>query len=440
MVDLLSYMPYPKGLKEFIWNKTDYQTNPTASYFRSRHVEYIQMFEGKPLCRIFGFVSCTKKSRYKKDMLIQEVARYYDGHQYIGNVEVVGMGMRCPIYYGRDSNRIYDHFEKRKGMWLFYPLYHMTDLKEFNEENGFVHTGWEIYTKEAMIPFEYYIALWMKYPQIELLVKAGLGRFVKYLRYLDTSKKSLHEIFKIRQECVPLLQNKDFGLRELFICRKTGWTDLEKIRARVGSDNIVNQTLRYEWDTEIKDVMKREETKKYLNETLNMDIHGSDYVDYLRDLKKLGALSDQKALYPKNFMEAHVDAMKKIKGKQWERLQPGFDKAYRKNKKYIYDSEEYLIRPVKEVMELYLESEQLCHCVRNYAENVAAETTEIFFIRKKEEPDRPFYTLELKNKRIIQIRGFRNTNPDDQIKDFIGKWAREYRLAYTGEQPNYRYY
>ena len=62
---LLKGMRYPKGLKDWIIENTDYSYRVTNV---SRYVHYIQMFEGKPLRRVFAYRSESKVFMIKKRM------------------------------------------------------------------------------------------------------------------------------------------------------------------------------------------------------------------------------------------------------------------------------------------------------------------------------------------------------------------------------------
>ena len=264
------------------------------------------------------------------------------------------------------------------------------------------------------------------------------------MRYLDTSKKSLHEIFKIKPECVPLLKVLTF--RELMACRRTGYTDYKKIAMRVSLDSKRDAMLReynqqFHKDDRIIQVLKKDKTVEYcirLKEANYWFIH--DYIDYLKDLVLIGAITDEKMLYPEHFQEAHVEVAKKIETAQSQILIEGFLKQYAKHQKYSWSQGEYLIRPVKEPKELYTESDILHHCVRTYDKNVAAGTTEIMFIRTKKQEDVPYYTLELKNKKVIQVRGDHNANPSEEIQRFVTNWAKRYKIQYEAQQVTYRYY
>ena len=78
-------------------------------------------------------------------------------------------------------------------------------------------------------------------------------------------------------------------------------------------------------------------------------------------------------------------------------------------------------------MELMAEGKTLHHCVGGYIKRMAEGETAIFFLRKASEPDKPFYTLELQKKRVIQCRTEHNAsydrNPD--VKNFVDMWMEK---------------
>ena len=81
-----------------------------------------------------------------------------------------------------------------------------------------------------------------------------------------------------------------------------------------------------------------------------------------------------------------------------------------------------MIRPAKSTNELMKEGKELCHCVASYAKSVAQGTTNILFIRKIDEPDKPFYTLEFKSGKILQNRGYKNKLQTPEVLAFEAKW------------------
>ena len=65
------------------------------------------------------------------------------------------------------------------------------------------------------------------------------------------------------------------------------------------------------------------------------------------------------------------------------------------------------------------EGEALHHCVGTYIERVAKGETAIFFIRREAEPDKPYYTLEWRDNKVIQCRGMNNCSVTDKVKAFV---------------------
>ena len=91
-----------------------------------------------------------------------------------------------------------------------------------------------------------------------------------------------------------------------------------------------------------------------------------------------------------------------------------------------------MIRPVASRMELVREGDMLEHCVASYADDLKREESYILLIRRIEDPETPYFTLNLSpDGRIIQCHGYKNdrllpggTRPEE-IKKFEQKWMRE---------------
>ena len=90
-----------------------------------------------------------------------------------------------------------------------------------------------------------------------------------------------------------------------------------------------------------------------------------------------------------------------------------------------------IIFPAKSQEELIEESKVLEHCVRKYAKNVADRKTSIFFIRKINNKNKPYVTLELKQNCVVQCRGYKNNvkSPlDKKVKQFVNEWCIKFDL------------
>lgn len=100
-----------------------------------------------------------------------------------------------------------------------------------------------------------------------------------------------------------------------------------------------------------------------------------------------------------------------------------------------YDDENYLIRLPKDKDEICKEGMSLHHCVGGYAHEHSIGSTTIMFLRKKSEPDKPFYTIEVEigvaddkvaGLRIKQIHGFGNKylGNDPEAIPTVVRWLR----------------
>lgn len=57
-------------------------------------------------------------------------------------------------------------------------------------------------------------------------------------------------------------------------------------------------------------------------------------------------------------------------------------------------------------------------------DRVVNKETVILFIRKTEELEKPFYTMEVRKNEIIQVRGMNNCDMTPQIKKFVSSFRK----------------
>ena len=74
--------------------------------------------------------------------------------------------------------------------------------------------------------------------------------------------------------------------------------------------------------------------------------------------------------------------------------------------------------------EIAREGKVLHHCVGSYIERVASGERLILFIREKDKPHDPLYTVELEPEtyRLIQVRGANNGDAPKNVKNMISKY------------------
>ena len=92
-----------------------------------------------------------------------------------------------------------------------------------------------------------------------------------------------------------------------------------------------------------------------------------------------------------------------------EKMKEKFEKMQDERKaKYEYEEDDFCVRIPKELMEIKTEGMMLSHCVGGYTDRHALGETNILFLRKRSEENVPFYTIEIKNNRVVQIHGSHN--------------------------------
>lgn len=149
------------------------------------------------------------------------------------------------------------------------------------------------------------------------------------------------------------------------------------------------------------------------------------YHDYILECEKLKLdLKSNMVLFPKDLQAAHARTSAMVEYEENKEMFEKFKKVAKSLEKNCYKSETLLIRPAADPAELKCEGAKLHHCVGGYAERMATKQTQIYFIRKTDEPDKPYFTLELRGKTIIQCRTLHNRSYDTEkeVKEFALTW------------------
>lgn len=133
--------------------------------------------------------------------------------------------------------------------------------------------------------------------------------------------------------------------------------------------------------------------------------------------------------FPSSLKKEHDLAVRNYKYIKAEKTEKQFKTRVSKLLKYEYENEKYMIVAPKKTKDVVREGEILRHCVSSYIENIANGYTSVLFIREKNNPHKPFYTLELRNNKITQVRGFANRPVENkELKQFIESWKKEKKV------------
>ncbi len=338
------------------------------------------------------------------------------------------------------DNRIYD------GSYFFYS----TGIEEalsgtamqYADLDGYLAA--ERHNKNPIYFLEYHA----RYPVVEFLWKAGYRNIV-HNRVFGMSKenrnairwerKKLKDCFKFPLRILKLMPPEEWKLDDVqranYLWKNYGEriTDAEMQTALQSRTDVQSLTgaMPYAGIGKIlkyiqKQTEKRKEEKGHTTYTPEGIIRA--YRDYLQECEQLHFdLHDREILFPKDLVAAHDRTMKQIAFEKNKADQEKFQKAVEKLEKFAWSEGEFFIRPAREQMELTAEGKALHHCVGGYIRDMAEEKTAIFFLRKANEPDKPFYTLELQKKRVIQCRTEHNASYDrnQDVKNFVDMWMEK---------------
>lgn len=338
------------------------------------------------------------------------------------------------------DNRIYD------GGYYFYT----GGIEEALQGTAMQYADLEGYLKERghnKNPI-YFLEYHAKYPVIEFLWKAGYRNIVHNRIFgmdrenrnaIRWERKKLRDCFKFPLRILKLMPPEEWKLDDVqranYLWKNYGEriTDAEMRMALQSRTDVQNLTgaMPYAGIGKIlkyiqKQTEKRKEEKGHTTYTLEGIIRA--YRDYLRECEQLHFdLHDREILFPKDLVAAHDRTMEQVEFEKNKADQEKFQKAVEKLEKFAWSEGEFFIRPAREQMELTAEGKDLHHCVGGYIRDMAEGETAIFFLRKANEPDKPFYTLELQKKRVIQCRTEHNASYDRKpdVKNFVDMWMEK---------------
>ena len=274
-----------------------------------------------------------------------------------------------------------------------------------------------------------YLRIYLKYPQLEYLVKAGLGKFAgskQILRKIGNEKPFRKWLMTHRDELLRQHYYVDVVLRAY----KTG-KPLEILQAyREAKINLRNNNAL----APIRELFTGIERERFFDYISTQNTNANTYLDYLKACDHLGIdMSLPKNRFPHDFKRWHD-----IRTDQYATTKAEAD---RKAKQVLYEqfaavAEKYLSLQYDKrgafvciiahsPADLIREGEMLHHCVgrMNYDQKFIREESLIFFVRTRERPDVPFVTVEysLKNHKILQCYGDTDTRPGDDVLSYVHK-------------------
>lgn len=379
------------------------------------------------------------ESNYRSELIIRLFfyKRVYDkkyGQFYEEFYEVERMNLNHGVAMKNNSYKVMGnwsifHGPTRKG-WIkdrteFYTSYYydnvyttpkvIRNIIKTNEK--FKYSCLDLAIKNEISTLSY-LKLWINYPKIELLMKTGCTKIVKEICKGGTYVCSPHILNKLDKKGINILRKYNLSYRELETYQKTLIEDYSILK-KGASINYASARLNHN-------------AKKVINYLYEKKYSIRDYEDYIGWCNELGMnLNDKNILYPDDPREAHNRVLKEKTKYEERKFDEDISRFAQELANLKFEEKGLIIKPAESQKELIIESEKLDHCVRTYAKRMAKRETSIFFIRRKESQNEPYVTLELRNKKVIQCRGYKNNirKPlEEKVKTFVNDWCREKNL------------
>lgn len=423
-------------------------------------VKYEQR-EGKLLTRYFRCIWDLSNNYRNQDIEIRELIRVvndststinysynkskYSDIWYWGNyIEEKGfMGREPSVYVRPKSTILYNTYAELQKI-VKNTEYKYSGLVEFTE----TYLGPNRESRYRPYILDFYLSFWRKHKNVELLAKVGFSNII--MNEMDSSFHIVNSILKWDGSLYEMLGIKKYQFKWLLEKKNPSPTDVIILRKYpdISEKDYKLLTSIEDYRSKYADFMK---AKKYT--TLHkcnryLESQKSNIVTYLDYLEMTEYLHyDMKKdfnIFPKNLKQMHelrIAEKKAIKDKLEAEALATYNQRleeYAKinkqelergnfmdvqNTKFLILGDLFIRLPYN-ADEIKKEGEALHHCVGNYINKVTSGETEIFFIRRKSEPDKPFYTLEWKNNQVRQCYGMKNCDKTPEVSAFVNTFTQ----------------
>ncbi len=350
-------------------------------------------------------------------------------------------------YYGYDG----EEFKTKNPSSFSYTSLQLDELvqtpqeiKDIIKNSSLKYSGLEImWELDTAVPFSSetypfssysYLRSWYKMPWLEQIIKVGLMNLAR--NYISMSSSIIPDgvnpegttvtsilgiskpVLKISQQLN--LNKNDFEmLKDLYEIDNTLTAETF---VELRDANVIPYMLRlnFEFHIPLKKAIEYMHSC-YDNQCIEYKESMMTWCDYLAHAVKLTYnLNNKNTKYPQSLKKEHDRAMFAYRAVEDQINREHFEEQAQKNKKYEYSYKNLFVRIPKIPEEIIDEGQQQRHCVRIYVDRVRNGDTVVGFIRKKDDPEKSYFTIEIQNDVLIQVKGYTNCPPTDKdLLEFI---------------------
>lgn len=281
-----------------------------------------------------------------------------------------------------------------------------------------------------------YLGEYCHRPQLEMLVKLEMDDILRELIYC---RRSNARLLNWRAKTLPEFLRLDKRHTKMFMKSKhRSMQELEVIQMLMREKRYALDITEYMAGLSIETIRQLHEAAE--NEPLTKVIRylkkqGSDqaaqlWIDYIRMAKELKYdLTEETVFFPKDLRARHDTATASI---ELKRDKAKAKKLARRTKilkaRYEFTDGEFAIVIPPSMASIIAEGKALHHCVGTYVNRHVDGQTTILFLRKTDDMDRPYGTIEMSvtdAASMIQLRGDHNNDiPRRESEQFIAAWLQ----------------
>lgn len=350
------------------------------------------------------------------------------------------------VWYGtyQEQDEFCQEFwDTNRGNKRFYESYlYPENLQEVLPYGKLQHSGLDILANKCKkINVNYFITTYHGRPWMEYWIKAGLYRLATEVTriygmwgnpsYIKEDEKKLSLCLRINGDRVYRLRKLDGGLNAL------KWLQYEQeTKKKISQQSLEFLSGRAPEPSDCREILKcLGSVNRMANYMKKQKIAPSTLIETWNDYLRMAAaegmdVNDDIVRLPKDLKARHDELVERINGRKEEKRLKEEAEKYRKlnqkimkhlpeAKRYFWENKDYMIIPAGKCEELVAEGRKLHHCVgasTNYMEKMAEAESWILFLRKKEDIQKPYYTIEIsmKDDRIIQWYSEYDRKPDSK--------------------------
>lgn len=443
---------YKKEKCKWCGNKYYVQNSNIRNFIFLKDIAFYTKINGIVIARIFEIESKYDYKTRKFKQNLQEFARF---------VPRVGIVINNAVSFYMWNQKIWHNTKienwhvytgnKLLGKMPIYP-YNKRVLKN----TPLQYAPIKEFKKEYTFYDDFEILQLASYESFELLWKMGLHRLSLDAKHFN-KKGNFTKRFGVPKSFLKFMVDNNISYEDYKILKLLQEPNMELIRkyrrydynylsfmSKQGVIKDLDILDKFYYDSSaIRTICKYVPLKKFLKYQKGVkNIYL--YADYLSMADKLGfSIKSKKRLFPYQLKAWHDKLSKKMEIMEDMDTQFAVYLRYLELSKYTFQDNQYIIFPAPSVDSMKEEGQQQENCVAtNYLQPYLKRKTEIYFIRKLENPTKSFITLEYRDNRVLQKElPYHSRNFTEEQLDFINKWTgfrqfSDYREKYKTNNNN----